>query len=138
MSAKDLNLEKLIGWLGSNGAIAGLEGSDMSISELNELAVRHGLTARKGWKRREIIVDLVNGKSTRIDKTKDELMAMTHEDLASYFRKREISRTEMLGLLDELDIRPGIDAKKDLVDFAAREISDLGMFRRVARGRKSA
>lgn len=138
MSVKDVNIEKLIEWLGPDGAIAGLESSGMSVSDLHELATHRGLYVEKKWRRREIIVDLVNGRSTRIDRAKDELMAMTQEELRSYFCKREVSRTELLRILDEFGLHPKSDARKNLVDFAAREISDLGMFRRVAGGRKNA
>lgn len=138
MSAKDVDVDRLAEWLGPDGAIAGLEHSAMSIAELSDLAVRYGGGATRGAKRREIIVDLVNGRRIRIDKKRDELMAMTQEDLRTYFCKREVSRTELLRLLDEFGLRPKAEAKKNIVDFAAREISDLGMFQRVAGGRKSA
>ena len=129
---------KIVEWLGPDGAIAGLERSAISIAELSDLAARYGGTATRGARRREIIVDLVNGRKVRIDKTRDELMAMTQEDLRTYFCKREVSRTELFRLLDEFGLRPRAEARKNIVDFAAREISDLGMFQRVAGGRKSA
>ena len=138
MSAKDINIDKLAEWLGPDGAIAGLERSPMSIAELSDLATRYGGADIRGARRREIIVDLVNGRSTRIDKTQDELMAMTHKDLKAYFCKREVSRTELFRLLDEFGLYPQAEARKNIVDFAAREISGLGMFQRVARGRKRA
>ena len=138
MSAKDINIDKLAEWLGPDGAIAGLERSAMSIAELSDLATRYGGSDIRGARRREIIVDLVNGRSTRIDKTQDELMAMTHKDLKAYFCKREVSRTELFRLLDEFGLYPQAEARKNIVNFAAREISGLGMFQRVARGRKRA
>ena len=138
MFVKDIDVEKLIEWLGPDGAIAGLEGSGISVADLNELATRYGLSVEKGWRRREIIVDLINGRSIRIDKEKDELIAMTQEELRAYFCKREVSRTELFRLLGEFGFHPKAEAKKNLVEFAAREISDLGMFRRVAGGRKGA
>ena len=110
----------------------------MSIAELSNLATRYGGSDIRGARRREIIVDLVNGRSTRIDKTQDELMAMTQKDLKAYLCKREVSRTELFRLLDEFGLYPQAEARKNIVDFAAREISGLGMFQRVARGRKRA
>lgn len=138
MFVKDIDIDKLAEWLGPDGAIAGLERSAMSIAELSDLAARYGGADARGARRREIIVDLVNGRSIRIDKTQEELMAMTQKDLKAYFCKREVSRTELLRLLDEFGLRPKAGARKNIVDFAAREISDLGMFQRVARGRRSA
>ena len=63
---KEINIEKLIEWLGPDGAIAGLEGSNVTVSELYEMAVRRGLTLERRTKRGDIIVDLVNRNSTRI------------------------------------------------------------------------
>jgi len=61
-------------------------------------------------------------------------MQMDIEALKAYFIEIKASREEILALLLELDIRPGSSAKTSLVDFAAREISDIGMYRRVASG----
>ena len=131
---KDINVEKLIEWLGPDGAIAGLEGSNLTVLELYEMAVRHGLTAERRTKRGDIIIDLVNRNSIKIDKTADELLAMNRDDLGDYFKNRKVSRTELLKLLSQFDIRPAPGDKVNLVDFAAREISDVGMYQRVAKG----
>ena len=131
---KEINIEKLVEWLGPDGAIAGLERSNITVSELYEVAVRCGLAVEKRTKRGDIIVDLVHRNSIRIDKTTDELLTMNRDDLSSYFRSRKVSRTELLKLLSQFDIRPDPSDKVNLVDFAAREISDVGMYQRVAKG----
>ena len=131
---KEINIEKLIEWLGPKGAIAGLEGSDVTVSELHDMAIHHGLTVEKRTKREDIIVDLVNRNSIRIDKTTDELLGMSHDDLRDYFKNRKVSRTELLKLLMQFDIQPAYGDKGNLIDFAAREISDFGMYQRVAKG----
>lgn len=135
---KEINIEKLVEWLGPDGAIAGLERSNVTVSELYELGVRCGLAVEKRTKRRDIIVDLVHRKSIRIDKTTDELLSMSHHELSSYFKARKVSRTELLKLLAQFDMRPTSDDKVNLVDFAAREISDVGMYQRVAKGARHA
>ena len=103
---KDINVEKLIEWLGPDGAIAGLEGSNLTVLELYEVAVRHGLTVERRTKRVDIIIDLVNRNSIKIDKTTDELLSMNRNDLGDYFKSRKVSRTELLKLLSQFDIRP--------------------------------
>lgn len=103
---KEINIEKLIEWLGPDGAIAGFEGSNVTVSELYEMAVRRGLTLERRTKRGDIIVDLVNRNSTRIDKTTEELLTMNRDDLCKYFRSRKVSRTELLKLPSQFDIRP--------------------------------
>ena len=131
---REINVQKLVEWLGPDGAIAGLERSDITVSELREIAIHHGLAAEKKLKRSDIITDLVNRNFTRIDKTVDELLGMNRDDIRDYFRDRKVSRTELLSLLSQFDIRPMYGDKGNLMDFAAREISGLGMYQRVAKG----
>jgi len=134
MSMRAINVEKLIEWLGREGAIAGLEGSDITVSELYDIAVHYGLTVEKKMRRSDIIIDLVNRDVVRIEKTTEDLLAMSQDDLGKYLKDRKVSKTELLNLLSQFDIRPGPEAKTKLVDFVAREISDLGMYQRVAKG----
>lgn len=131
---KDIKIEKLVEWLGPEGTIAGLKASDITVPQLFDLAIRHGLTVEERVKRSDIIVELVNGSVSRIDKSTEELLEMSRADLKSYFSDKKVSRAELLKLLFELDIRPMPGGRVSLVDFAAREISDVGMYQRVARG----
>ena len=85
----EINIEKLVEWLGPNGAIAGLERSNITVSKLCGMAIRSGFTVDKGTRRRDIIVDLVNRNFNRIDKSTDELLAMNYDELCKYFRDRE-------------------------------------------------
>ena len=130
----EISIETLVEWLGPKGAVTGLEGSDITVSELCELATRCGRSVDEKSKRSDIILDLVNGDSVRIDKSIDELLALSSRDLGNYFRSRMVSNTELLKLLLEFDLRPAPRDRINLVEFAAREISDAGMYRRVARG----
>ena len=134
MFVRAIDVEKLIEWLGREGAIAGLEGSDITVPELYDIAVHCGLTVEKKMRRSDIIIDLVNRDVVRIDKTIEDILAMNHNVLREYLKDRKVSRTELLHLLSKLDIRPGREANTNLVDFVAREISDLGMYQRVAKG----
>ena len=131
---REIDIEHLAEWLGPDGAIAGLEASDITVSELCEIAIRYGRAVDKKAKRSDIIIELVNGESVRIDKTIDELLKLNGSDLGNYFRSRKVSRTELMQLLLEFDIRPTPAEKVNLVEFAAREISDVGMYQRVAKG----
>ena len=134
---REVDVKKLIDWLGRDGAIAGLERSDITLPELHEIATHYGLSVEKRTKRDDIIIDLVNRDVVRIDKTTDELLAMKHEDLRKYFRDRRVSRTELLNLASKFDIRVERGASTNLVDFMAREISDFGIYQRVAKGARS-
>ena len=134
MSIKNIDIKKLIEWLGADGAIAGLEKSSMTVSELCDLAIRNSLSVERRARRSDIIVDLVNQNSTRIDKTMEELLAMNDNELCNYFKDRKVSRTELVNLLLQFDILPASHDKANLLRFAAREISDIGMYQRVATG----
>ncbi len=59
---------------------------------------------------------------------------MDADSLRTYFFDIKATHAEILTLLQKMDIRPGSAAKKNLAEFAAREISDIGMYRRVASG----
>ena len=135
MLMKTTDISRLIDWLGREGAIAGLEHSRLTVEELLRLARMHGLNVDNKMRRNDIIDELVNSKVSLIEKTDDDLMAMSSDELMRYFEIRRVSRTEILRLLARFGIRPGSEYKKSLRDFAAREISDFGMFQRVAKGR---
>lgn len=129
-----IDLVALVNWLGPEGAIAGLEKSDLTISELLELAATRNIRQSSKVKRSDLIQDLVKSVGGRITKTPEELMEMDPESLKEYFHRVKASRSEILELLLALDIRPGSAARRNLSEFAAREISDIGMYKRVAKG----
>lgn len=133
-----IDLEKLIEWLGVEGAIAGLDGSDLTAAELGELMpVESRLSGHSKLKRRDLIKGLVEQKRLDLTKKPEELMTMDADALKAYFLSIKASKKEILDLLESLDIRPGSVARNNLTEFAAREISDIGMYRRVAQGTKS-
>lgn len=131
---RTIDITKLIEWLGPDGAIAGLEGSDFMASELYEIATSYDLAVEKKMRRTDLINELVNCKTVTIEKTTDELLSMSQDDLKNYLEGRKVSITELLNLLSQLGIRPRSKDKLNLADFAAREISGLGMYQRVAKG----
>ena len=138
MSVNTVNIATLVEWLGRDGAIAGLKESRLTVPDLCGIAERSGVTVEKRTPRTEIIVDLVNRDATRIDKTVDELMAMKYDDLKTYFVEKKVSMTELRKLLAEFGIPARRIRARELVDFAAREISGIGMYGRIAQGPKHA
>ena len=132
-----IDLEKLIEWLGVEGAIAGMDGSDLTTAELGELMPEAKIPGHSKMKRRDLIRALVERKRLDLTKKPEELMEMDADALKTYFLSVKASRKEILDLLESLDIRPGSVVRNNLTEFAAREISDIGMYRRVAQGAKS-
>ena len=131
---KNVDINKLVEWLGPEGAVAGLERSPYTVSDLYNLAVGTGASVHGKMRRTDLINELVNRKISQIKKPLEELMLMKHQELKAYFEENRVSATELLKLLSEVGITPGSEARKHLADFAAREISELGMYKRVAEG----
>lgn len=132
-----IELDKLLEWLGVEGAIAGLDASDLTASEISELMPDYKPNGYSKMKRRDLIKALVEKKRIELTKKPEELMGMDADSLKSYFLAIKASKRELLDLLESMDIRPGSVARHNLTEFAAREISDIGMYKRVAQGSKS-
>jgi hypothetical protein len=126
-------IKTLIQWLGYDGARAGLEFSHMSVAELRDMAEAQGVRIRAKARRTDIVEQLMLFADQKIDKTLDEMLAMSSDGLLEYFDRTRPSRHEMLRLLEKLDFHPGSEAQKSLYKYAARQISETGMFQRVAR-----
>ena len=128
-----IDLNQLVNWLGPDGAIAGLEKSDLTISELKELGVTRKIPDASKLRRSDLIRELVKDVGGRITLSPDELMQMDAASMQDYFQKVKASRSEIIELLLSLDIRPGNAARRNLFEFAAQEISDIGMYKRIAK-----
>jgi hypothetical protein len=131
-------IKTLIEWLGYDGAKAGLEFSNMSAAELKDMAEAQGARIRARARRADIVEQLMLFADQKIDKTLDEMLAMSSDQLLDYFDRARPSRHELLRLLEKLDFHPGSEAQKSLYKYAARQISETGMFQRVARRNTSA
>jgi hypothetical protein len=129
-----VDIDTLIMWLGHEGAKAGLAKSKLSVQELSKIAKQKKLPISQKPSKDEIANELVYHNIKKIQKRTDELVSMSAEELSSYLRNRRPSRTGIIQILASLGITVGSEASKRLVEFAVREISDLGMYQRVARG----
>ncbi|MER8975446.1 MULTISPECIES: hypothetical protein [unclassified Mesorhizobium] len=127
------NVRTLADWLGEDGASAGLDRSHLTVNELRELAAQTGKKLPSKTRRKDLVNEIVFGAIKRIDLPIDELMRLGAEDLLDYFETKRPSRSELLKILGELDFHPGSEAQKSLYKYAARQISETGMFQRVAR-----
>jgi hypothetical protein len=127
------DIKVLIQWLGSDGARAGLEFSHMTVGELRNMAEAQGIRIPNKARRADVVDQLMLFADQKIDKSLDEMLAMSSEELLEYFDRTRPSRSELLRLLEKLDFHPGSEAQKSLYKYAARQISETGMFKRVAR-----
>jgi hypothetical protein len=122
----------LIEWLGEDGARGGLDRSHYTVKELRTLANELGAIVPTKPARKDIVSAIVAKVDQRIDKPVQELLTMSSGDLLEYFERVRPNKAELLAILGDLDFHPGSEAQKSLYKYAARQISETGMFQRVA------
>lgn len=128
-----IDVRILVRWLGVDGARAGLEKSKQNTTEvLLKLGERMGLRLPKSGTRQQMIAEIVRQANKRIDKSLDDLVRMGRDELIGYLEKLDPGREELLDLLKEIDATPTKDGRRGLIEFAARELSETGRFRRIA------
>lgn len=132
MSLSRDQIRQLIGMLGENGARSGLENSFYTAKDLRNIAISMSLNLPAKATKKIIISEIILKVSKRIDKPIEELLLMSSTDLLSYFEKVKPKKEELLQILSELDFHPGSEYQKSLYKYAARQISETGMFQRVA------
>lgn len=133
----EVDVDKLIQWLGPEGAVAGLDKGHHTNADLMMLARNRGVEVQKKTSRKQISIELVMSSEKRIKKSVEDLLKMSRDELNRYFSEMMVSESELRGILRDLQLTPSGKFRGKLVDFAAREISDLGMYDRVAQGRLS-
>jgi hypothetical protein len=129
-----IDIEKLVEWLGPEGALAGLERGKLTQADLMLLAREQKLRVDKKAGRKQLAIELVMSRFDRVDRPAEQLLGMNADELRKFFAERMASSLEINRILEELGIAPSGGLRGKLSDFAAREISDLGMFQRVAKG----
>lgn len=132
-----IDVTKLVEWLGPEGAVAGLDRSYITNADLMVIARERGRSVDKKTPRRQIIIEIVMGDVKRVEKPTEYLLSMSADELNRYFTERLVSDSEILNILKELGIPPKGRGKSrsKFKEYAANEISELGMFQRVAKGR---
>lgn len=127
------DIAKMVSWLGPEGVVAGLDKSCLTNSELMMLARASGITLDKKTARRQLAIEIVMSSETRVQVSPEKLLEMSKDELQRYFSDHMVSSREIMQLLEKLEIAPKGKVRK-LSEFAASEISDLGMYQRVAKG----
>jgi hypothetical protein len=129
------DLDNLIEWLGPDGVKAGLLASELSLKDLVDLARQRKLPLSPKPTREEVSNELAFATVKKIEPSVEKLLTMDQVEIANYLKKTKPSRSEVIGILIGLGIQVGSEANKSLYAFAAREVSDMGMYQRVARGK---
>jgi len=133
LNGSEIDVRLLIRWLGTDGVKAALTSSRRcSVKVLRTIAEGLGCTLTKEMSRQELITDIMDVASKRIDKPLEALYTMSCEELIDYFTAIEVESKELLELLKGLDIQPQRDGLRSLIEFAAQQISETGRFMRIA------
>jgi hypothetical protein len=132
-----LDLETLIDWLGPAGAKAGLLESPISLKELIDLAKKRKLPLSPKPTREEVSNELVFANVKKIELSAERFLSMDQAEIVKYLKQVKPSRSEVIGMLESLGVHVGSEASKSLYAFVAREVSDMGMYQRVARGKNT-
>jgi hypothetical protein len=128
------NVTRMIEWVGPEGTVAGLDRGHLTNSELMMLARESGILMDKKTARRQMAIEIVMSSEKRITVPPEKLLEMSKDELQRYFSDHMVSSKEIMALLEDFEIAPKGKVRK-LSEFAANEISDLGMYQRVAKGK---
>ena len=131
----NVDIDKLTEWLGPKGAVAGLDNSDITASDLYEVSVERNLNLEKKSSRHDLICDIVNANKRLITEDSQELTELSRAELEELVRGRNVSATEMKEVLDKFGIKFRRLTRSKLIDFFVNEIADMGMYQRVSRGK---
>ena len=126
----------LIDLVGREGAIAALSKSAKITQEsLTECATLLGLPQVSKESKVAVVTRLVRFLDKRITKTIDELKNMSKDDLVRYFNNSGCDRDDLIELLLAIDLKSRAMSQRAMVDFAATQLSSLGIYERLSEGK---
>ena len=127
------DVTNLVSLVGRSGAIHALAGSDtLSVSDLRKLGRSLGLTTSKKPKR-QIAELLVHTVDKRITRPLEELEALSRDELHRYLSSTDCDAEELKELLAQAAVPiQGNMSRKGLLEFAAIQISNIGMYKRIS------
>lgn len=130
----DLDLDKLIRWIGVKGTRAALNESDtLTLEELTLLGKNNSIEMPTGAKKKEIIDRLLIKYDRRINLSLEDLEKMSSDELIDYFTNSGATEVEIIELLNKANIPIiKLKSKKKLIQFAANSISGLGIYQRIS------
>ncbi len=129
----EVDIRALVTCLGTQGAKAGLMESKLwTVETLKSSGAALGVKFTGKATRKEMIEEVVRVANKRIQKPLEELYTMDFEQLKAYLDSIGAEPEELVELLKDLNLTPRRDGRKNLIEFAARELSETGRFMRIA------
>lgn len=134
MTTSTFDARLLVRWLGVEGARVGLmQSKKVTLEILRAAGQALNVSVPEKATRQQWIDEIVKVASRRIDKSINELFEMDQRTLVEYFERMEVEPAEILDILKELDVSPHRkEGRRNLLEFAARQLSETGRFMRIA------
>ncbi len=133
MSLLKSDIKQIVDLVGREGAMFALEKSKkINTKALIDLARSIGLNPKTKDSKKNISTQIVQEVDKRIGKSLNELKEMSKDDLILYFEKLECHQDEVIELLKNIDLKSQVKTNKALIEFAAVQISSLGIFERLS------
>jgi hypothetical protein len=114
-----------------------LKSEKITVADLERMLATTGQKARsRKPTREELVKALISAYDKRINKTIDELRGLSEEAIRNYLQDTNCSTEELMSLLEreKLPYRKGL-SRSQLIQAAARQISSLGVYQRIADAR---
>ena len=127
------DIKTLVEIVGRLGAQVALSRSDkIRAEELLKIAENLGIRLPKRTSKSEVAIAIIKHVDRRIDKSLDDLKKLSDSEMLQYFSDVDPDTEEIIELLLSIDIKNRIRSRKGLFEFAAKQISSLGVFERLA------
>lgn len=136
VTARDV--QTLVSLVGRSGATEALACSDVILAtQLRELATDVGLRVGRREPKKDIADRIVRRVDQRITKSLEELQTMTKQEISSYLHDVGCDTDEIIELLQQIDLKTQAKRSREaLIEFAAVQISSLGVFQRLSDNRR--
>ena len=133
MTIASADIKTLVEIVGRQGAHIALSRSDkIRAEELLKTAENLGIRLPKRTPKSEVAIAIVKHVDRRIDKSVDDLKQLSGPEILQYFSDVDPDTEEIIELLLSIDIKNRIRSRNSLFEFAAKQISSLGIFERLA------
>ena len=133
MTLASTEIKALVDIVGRHGACFALSHSHkIRAQELLETADRLGISLPKRTPKAEVAVAIVKHVDRRVDRSLEELKQLSGPEILQYFNQVNPDTDEVVDLLQSIGIEHRVTSRKGLLEFAANEVSSLGVFERIA------
>ena len=132
LTARDV--ETLVSLVGRIGAVYALSHSDVVLTDqIRKLALELGLHIPRKMPKKSVAEQVVRHVDRRILKSLDELQSMDRKEISKYLIEVGCDSEEIIHLLEQIDLKAhGRKSREALIEFAAVQISSLGIFLRLS------